>query len=639
MAIEVEQVEPEGSERQFRAHAVKIKLAAEPAHGDLEWLRTAFWCEAEDFAFDDEVVAGHGARGRDNLGNRAGDIVQVAGEDSDLVAGAVNLYAGAIKFVFERGLAEIGEGFLDAFGGLREHRLYGAEEVDVALIEGGRAGFVQEVGHVGHVAGHHDGAPDAVGRGGEGFGEGFQHDAFERALAQLAEDQGGEKRLLSLGGAGEEGIQQVAAAAVGAGTGDAGERFQGLIHVADFEGGVPGRSGCGVAERGVSDVDAVLQGAAGEKGHDGVDLIEGSAAKESREQVDLFQALRGLGDAVRDFDEVMEQHLTWGHDSRGMRGSADSDRTSRMPDGKLTLHVLDVFGKPVTEKVDVLMNNQTLSDAPAFRDLDVSGTRVLTGLNVFPNGRYRLEVDGLSYHTVSRFINIPPDGNGEVTITLPVNPKKVLRAEFPEFGARTVPEEAWALLERSSNVLAFEGKTGETLYDVLDDIRKAGFLNLVSKANRTRFSGQPDGPKSVLAFVEELVELRGDRFFALAPPQLRTLTVSSVHDQLFHEVSELLHTPPAGFASDRSFKTMDHFGNLQLSFFESPDGQVAVDMDIDDAQGFDHIFQVVGNFFGGPTHPYNIHEILIADQELDPGYRLVVRENATAVSGAAQPGD
>jgi len=51
-----------------------------------------------------------------------------------------------------------------------------------------------------------------------------------------------------------------------------------------------------------------------------------------------------------------------------------------------------------------------------------------------------------------------------------------------------------------------------------------------------------------------------------------------------------------------------------------------VDMDIDDAQGFDHIFQVVGNLFGGPTHPYNIHEILFASQELDPGYRLVMHE-------------
>jgi hypothetical protein len=301
-----------------------------------------------------------------------------------------------------------------------------------------------------------------------------------------------------------------------------------------------------------------------------------------------------------------------------------------MPEGKLALKVLDVEGNPLEESVDVFLKNQTLSDAPAFRNLDVSEPLTLTDLNVFPNGTYRLEVDALSYHTVSRFLNIPPDGSREVVITLPVNPKKVLRVEFPPFRASSIPDSAWTLLERSAHVLNFEGKTGAALYDALDPLRKAGFLNLVAKAQRTRFLAQPDNPRSVLSFIEELRELRGDRFFATIPMELRSETIHSVHDELFHEVSELLHTPPPGFVRDRSFKTLDHFGNLQLSFFSSSDGTFALDMDIDDAQGFEHIFQVVGNFFGGPTHPYNIHEILIASQELDPGYRLIVREAGAA---------
>src|SRR5919197_5648691 len=113
-----------------------------------------------------------------------------------------------------------------------------------------------------------------------------------------------------------------------------------------------------------------------------------------------------------------------------------------MPEGKLRLQVLDVYGEPVAERVDVFMKNQTLSDAPVFRDLDVSSTRVLAGLNVFPWGRYRLEVDALSYHTVSRFVSIPPNGNGEAIVTLPVNPKKVVRGEFPPFASPAVPDDA-----------------------------------------------------------------------------------------------------------------------------------------------------------------------------------------------------
>ena len=78
---------------------------------------------------------------------------------------------------------------------------------------------------------------------------------------------------------------------------------------------------------------------------------------------------------------------------------------------------------------------RAMRDAPALRHLDVSNGMVLKGLNVFPNGIYALEIDALSYHTVSRFVSIPPDGNGAVAVTLPVNPKKVLSVDFPAYRA------------------------------------------------------------------------------------------------------------------------------------------------------------------------------------------------------------
>ena len=181
-----------------------------------------------------------------------------------------------------------------------------------------------------------------------------------------------------------------------------------------------------------------------------------------------------------------------------------------MPDGKLTLKVIDVYGEPVGEPVDVLLQNQTLSDTKNFRNLDVGKTVVIPGMNVFPNGRYRLEVDAMSYHSVSRFMNIPPDGNGEVTITLPVNPKKVIRAIFPDY--RTLAPEARVLLEASSNVANFIGKSGEALYGSLDDLRKAGLLNLAAKSGRTRFLTNPDQPRSVLSYMQELSEFEAIAF-------------------------------------------------------------------------------------------------------------------------------
>ena len=103
-----------------------------------------------------------------------------------------------------------------------------------------------------------------------------------------------------------------------------------------------------------------------------------------------------------------------------------------MPDGTLLLTVTGVGGDPVTEPVDIFLKNQTLSDNPAMRHHDLSKPKLLTGLNVAPNGRYSIELDALSYHTVSRFITIPPGGNGKLAMLLPINPKKVLSVTFPD---------------------------------------------------------------------------------------------------------------------------------------------------------------------------------------------------------------
>jgi hypothetical protein len=73
-----------------------------------------------------------------------------------------------------------------------------------------------------------------------------------------------------------------------------------------------------------------------------------------------------------------------------------------------------------------------------------------------------------------------------------------------------------------------------------------------------------------------------------------------------------------------SFKTRDNYGNLQLTFFSNVAEWVA-DIDIDDTAGLEHIFQVVRNKLSGqPTHPYNIHEILVGYQHIDPGYSFEI---------------
>ena len=220
--------------------------------------------------------------------------------------------------------------------------------------------------------------------------------------------------------------------------------------------------------------------------------------------------------------------------------------------------------------------------------------------------------------TWQRLQLVPPGLGFSPAFQLEIVPSKVAKVKFPDFMA--LPAEAQQLLNRSNNLLGFGTISGIQLYTALDDVRRAGFLNLIAKSSHTRLAND----RSVLSYMQTLTELRGDRFFAAIDPDLHSETLHSVTNNIFHAVDSSLHKPSPDFGIVDSYKTTDHFGNLQLTFSANSDHtKWQVDMDIDNAQGFEHLFQVVHNI-GTSTHPYDIHEILIASQEIDPGYELVL---------------
>jgi hypothetical protein len=288
--------------------------------------------------------------------------------------------------------------------------------------------------------------------------------------------------------------------------------------------------------------------------------------------------------------------------------------------GKLELELVDVYGQFLGEKVDVMLRHQVLSQRLKASQ-KASGKFIVPNLHGSPQGLYRVDIDPPSYLPVSQFINIKASGNTPLRVVFPIDSNKVKDLKFPKF--TKLPDAAQALLNKSEKVLAFEGKTGEMLYGALDDLRGAGLLNIIAKTNVAPLSNG----RTVLSYLLELREVRRDRFFVVASKELREETKHSVGDGLFREVSGSLHHLPsqfAGFKDAGSFKTPDRYGNLQLTFFMKGDECVA-DIDIDDASGIEHIFQVLNNFLpGNSTHPYNIHQILVAHQKLDPGYTFVL---------------
>jgi hypothetical protein len=286
-------------------------------------------------------------------------------------------------------------------------------------------------------------------------------------------------------------------------------------------------------------------------------------------------------------------------------------------DVRLQLEARDVYGKRIREKLDIFLRHRGTGEV-IKANADASSLIQISGLRGAPYGLYHLEVHPPSYQYVSKFINLKASGVTSLTVTFPVDPTKIKNVSFPPY--TNLSSEARSVLERSDNVLSFVGKKGKDLYDSLDDIRRAGLLNLVAKMGTTVLTNN----RSVLSYIQELRELRGDRFYATVSKDLREETKNSVSEDLFHQVSGMLHHPPSGFAPAGSFKTLDHYANLHLTFFMNLDVWVA-DIDIDDAGGLEHAFQVSRyKVSGTPTHPYNIHEILVGHQQLDPGYMLIV---------------
>jgi len=104
----------------------------------------------------------------------------------------------------------------------------------------------------------------------------------------------------------------------------------------------------------------------------------------------------------------------------------------------------------------------------------------------------------------------------------------------------------------------------------------------------------------LFSLICQALELRGDRFFAIAQKNSGRTKNSIAYDQ-FYEVSELLHHPPVGYNGAGSYKTHDKYGNLQLSFFMK-ENECVVDVDIDDAGGLEHIFQVLRNTVHRTAH-------------------------------------
>ncbi len=242
----------------------------------------------------------------------------------------------------------------------------------------------------------------------------------------------------------------------------------------------------------------------------------------------------------------------------------------------------------------LLYSHRLRSLDSAFR-VKLGGSPILLAeVPAFPYGSAEIIMDIDRYYTKKRFVNVQPDEVSEFSEVFFLNSKTAK----PKFPAKSHP---------AYSKLAIP-------YAELTDLQKAGLLNLYAKATAI----------GIIEHIESIIEVRPARLFAKVSDDFLDIVRDST--DLFHEASGISHAfnkPWRRIEKAGSFKTRDRQANLQLTFATNSDNQLLVDMDIDDNQGIAHAFDVIGHALtGADTHPYNIQQVLLALQGIDPGYGL-----------------
>lgn len=268
----------------------------------------------------------------------------------------------------------------------------------------------------------------------------------------------------------------------------------------------------------------------------------------------------------------------------------------------LALELGDLGGNRIHDTVRVEL--AAVSGAARYCNRErVQGELTLTGIACNPNPLYRLTVSPNCYRPRQVFVTLKPGGTVTLKLAFPVEPAKVRRILAPAYESLPAP---------------LRGILDQAAYDALRPLQLACLLNLAAKTSATLLG---DG-RSCLDHLNGIVKIQQDRILARTRAALEEETSQS---PLFRRVSGRLHPPPPGYRPARSFKTMDQHGNLQLTFFRRGEAgdDYLVDADIDEARSIQHVFEVVRNSITGPTHPYNVREILLATQGIDPGYSFL----------------
>jgi hypothetical protein len=303
-----------------------------------------------------------------------------------------------------------------------------------------------------------------------------------------------------------------------------------------------------------------------------------------------------------------------------------------MPKGNLVVQLSDMAGAPVKGPVEVDLRRVEGSPGAGGQNMEVSvkgpiGTLTVTGIpcQTGPGTMYEVRVSAPHHRKYAFFQLIREDRDNPASddVEFWVKPGEVSGIRPPGF-ADLLPI-VRGMFDQASMIVAkaedkeMVGLSGGPLYQQMGALRQACLLNIAKKAGDPRTAG------NCLPHIRGLLISRQDRLFARVDPALVQVVQQGA---MFKSAPGKLHTPPPGFAMSPvgSFKSKDPHANLQVTFMtEDATGDLAADIDIDEASGIEHGFEVIRNaLFKNRTNPYLIREFLNAadftGRSLSPDY-------------------
>ena len=285
------------------------------------------------------------------------------------------------------------------------------------------------------------------------------------------------------------------------------------------------------------------------------------------------------------------------------------------------VNLKDVYGQGITDEVEITFYNQKVQSLNLRFNVKFKGKpAVLPGVPAFPTGLAEVFIKPKRYRYKSIFLNVIGGQDNSINEDLFVDPDhaRPTLMDFDDLKAKVYGTELLRILEKSG--------IKKAAWNDLDKRNRATVLNLSAKMFHDKLKNGDSLISNVDTIVQKMLDKNHrERIYAIVNGNL--LGALRKFPEQFRSVSGSLHkffddwTP---VNQQNSFKSRNDTGNIQFTFATNPTGASLADIDLDDHTGIKHAADVLRHkITGANTNPYDLHQILVYFQGIDPGYRLL----------------